>query len=72
MVLIVFREIWNGPNAVNEWCDGNPYFVKSSIYEMHVIFFVKSSWKSQARELPMMANVYEITPERSNHRYQFT
>ena len=40
MVLIVFREIWNGPNAVNRWRDGNPCLVKCDIYEMHV----KSSW----------------------------
>ena len=57
MVLIVFREIWNGPNAVNRWRDGNPCLVKCDIYEMHV----KSSWILQARELPIMTNGYEIT-----------
>ena len=35
MVLIVFREIWNGPNAVNRWRDGNPCLVNSDIYETH-------------------------------------
>jgi len=37
MVLIVFFfcEIWNGPDAVNRWCDGNPCLVKCGIYEMH-------------------------------------
>ena len=40
MVLLVFREIWNGPNAGNRGHDGNPCLVNSDIYETHV----KSGW----------------------------
>ena len=36
MVLIVFREIWNGPNAGNMGREGNPCLVNSDIYETHV------------------------------------
>jgi len=40
MVLSDFGEIWNGPNAVSRWHDGNPGLVKCDVYEMQG----KSSW----------------------------
>ena len=56
MVLIVFREIWNGPSALNRWCDSNPNFVKSDVCETQVT----TNRIFKVCKLSMMANLGEI------------
>ena len=56
MVLIGFREIWNGPSALNRWCDSNPNFVKSDVCETQVT----TNRIFKVCKLSMMANLGEI------------
>ena len=53
MVMIVFREIWNGPYALNRWRDSNPNFVKSEVWETQVT----TNRIFQVCKLSMMANL---------------